>query len=137
MDSLNPHVNALHTAFCEVSGQQLPMLPFFERNWCEAHNFGVTPEDITRVFKERTKGVQLGERRRASLLLRAFCGSEEAIASVVEESAALKARARMRVVDPARAAILRQTGREDKAPETPARAVGDTDLLNQLRKAAQ
>lgn len=27
MESLNPHVNTLHAAFCAVSGQDLPMLP--------------------------------------------------------------------------------------------------------------
>lgn len=137
MESLNPDVNALHQAFCNVSGQQLPMLPFFERNWLEAHNYGVTPDDVVRVFKERTRGVNLGERRRASLLLRAFCGSEEQIASVVEESAAIKSRSRMHLVDASRQSILRQTGREEKAPETPAKPASEVPLIEALRKAAQ
>ena len=113
MISANPHVNELHCAFCHVSGQELPMLPSFERQWLEAHLSGVTPDMVATVWKKRLQGVRLGERREASTYLRAFCGSEEAIGSVVEEYAAIMAKARIRVVDSARASVLRATGRAE------------------------
>jgi hypothetical protein len=137
MISANPNVTALHTAYCEVSGYELQMLPFFERGWLQAHLDGVTPDAVAAVWKQRQKGVHKGERRQASLLLRAFCGTEDAIASVVEEYAAIKAQGRVRLVDPARAEVLRTTGRSDAVPETPAKAAADLELIKRLREAAQ
>jgi hypothetical protein len=142
MLSANPNVNELHTAFCSVSGQRLPLLPFFERGWLEAHQAGITPEDITAVWQERRKGVKAGERRGASLFLRAFCGSDEAIAWVVEESMALKSLKRAKVVDPAKAAVLAASGRPVQPNMRDAsKPAGDiakqlTAGYEQLRKAA-
>lgn len=132
MISQSPEVNALHKSFCEVSGQELPMLPSFERQWLEAHLSGVTPDMVATVWKKRLQGVRLGERREASTYLRAFCGSEEAIGTVVEEYAAIMAKARIRVVDSARASVLRATHRvEPTGTDKPAQSA--TDVIERLK----
>lgn len=91
MVSVSPEINQLHEAYCQATGMELALLPASERWWFDAIKAGMMPEDIALVVKERQRRVKDGRRHKESLLLRNFIGSDEAIQSVMEESAALRA----------------------------------------------
>lgn len=91
MHSANPEINSLHQAYCQATGMELALLPASERWWYEAVKAGMQIEDIQLVVKDRQKRVKNGRRHKESLLLRNFIGSDEAIQSVMEESAAIRA----------------------------------------------
>ncbi len=133
MISQSPEVCALHAAFCEVSGQELPMLPSFERGWLTAHLSGMTPDMVRSVWKKRSQGVRLGERKEASTYLRAFCSeNDEVIGWIVQEYAAIMAKARIRVLPKGKAEVLRATGRDASPPGNP--VVTSSEVVEKLKE---
>ncbi len=135
MQSLNPDINAIHQAYCEATACELPMLPQFERQWFEAMKLGMTPDCVRMVVKSRLKRVAQEARRPESLLLRNFCGSEEAIGDVIQEAAMLRATMRIKVFTTGKAQALRDTGRPDAPEQGPMRHI--SEVLGEMRKAAQ
>ncbi len=88
-------------------------MPSFERGWLTAHLSGMTPDMVRTVWKKRSQGVRLGERKEASTYLRAFCSeNDEVIGWIVQEYAAIKSRERIRVLPKGKAEVLRATGRD-------------------------
>lgn len=117
MESMDPHINALHAAYCEEAKIQLPMLPAYERWWFDAKQAGLTPEDVKMVMVHRRLRIKAGFRNAECTYLRNICGSEEAIANTMDEAATLRAKQRIKTVPPGKAEVLRATGRSAE-PET-------------------
>lgn len=134
MNSINADINALHAAYNEAMASELPLNAVFERGWLMAHQWGVTPDCVKLVVKSRRDGIRKGERRENCLLIRNFCGSDEAVAGVLEESSMIRAKMRVRVLDKGKAEVLRATGRED-APR-PADARHISEVFGDLKKAS-
>ncbi len=132
MISQSPEVNSLHKSFCEVSGQELPMLPSFERGWLAAHLSGMTPDMVRAVWKKRSQGIRLGDRKEASTYLRAFCSeNDEVIGWIVQEYAAIKAKERIRVLPKGKAEVLRATGRDASPQGNP--TVTSAEVVERLK----
>lgn len=110
-------INSLHQAYCEVQGVTLRMLPAHERWWFNAKQSGMTPEDIRLLIPYRRSRQRQGVRHEESMYLRNIIGSDEAIASAMEEVAMLRAKRRIKTVPPGKAEVLKATGR-DATPET-------------------
>lgn len=133
MDSINPEINALHQAYCEATSFEVPLLPTFERQWFEAIKCGMKPDDVKLVVKTRMKRVAQEARRPESLLLRNFCGSEEAIGDVIQEAAAIRATMRIKVFPAGKADVLRATGRADEPEQEPMRPI--SEVIAAMRKS--
>lgn len=137
MQSANPQVMELFRAYCEAKNLEgLEMNQYFERKIAEAMVMGLRPEDVTAVIRARQRAIREGSRRHESVLFRNIFGDESS-GDVLDEAADLRSKQRIRPMDAARRSILMQTGREEKAAETPAKQAGETELISVLRKAAQ
>lgn len=135
MTSQNESVNQLFRAYCEAMAlDNLELHIVDERRWLSAVLAGMTPDDLKLVIKERMKGIAKDERRAACLYVRNLCGSDEAIADVMNEVAVIRARMRIKVMDKGKAAVLRATGRSDEPKTSDARPIGD--YIGELRKSA-
>lgn len=137
MTSLHEPVNALHAAFCEAAGYDLPLLAAYERWYFNAHQLGITPEGLAMCLRERKRLNAQGNGFHRGVFLRNLIRDEEDIAIVIEEIAALKAKQRVRVVDSGKADALKATGRPAAVPETEAVRVGALPLIEALKRAAQ
>lgn len=133
MQSINPEINAIHAAYCEATTFELPMMPHFERQWYEALQCGMTPDCVKLVVKSRMRRVAEKVRQPESLLLRNFCGSETAIADVICEAAAIRAKMRVKVYSTGKADVLRATGRPDQ-PEQ-GKTVSVKEVIQGMRSA--
>lgn len=111
MTSTSPEINQLHQAYCQATGMQLALLPASERWWYDAIKAGMQIEDIQLVVKDREKRINAGVRRKECLLLRNLIGSDEAIQSVMEESAAIRALKRRAQYPKGKQQVLKATGR--------------------------
>ena len=100
-------------------------MAFFERQWFEALKEGLTSDCVKLVIKERLIRIKEGVRRPECLLLRNIAGSEGAIADVVQEAAAIRARMRVKVFPKDKSNVLRATGRPDEPEQGTMRPVGD------------
>lgn len=134
MNSVNSGVNLLHEAYCACMALELPLQAADERRWLNAVLAGMTPDDLKLVIKERMKGISKDERRAACLYVRNLCGSDEAIADVMNEVAVIRARMRVKVMDKGKASVLRATGRSDEISTPGARPIGE--YIGELRKSA-
>lgn len=134
MDSINPAINAIHAAFCAATGYQFNMMQKHERGWYDALKFGMTPDDVKLVIKNRQARIKIGVRRDECILWRNIAGSEDAIADVIEEAASLKAKMRIKVVPVRKAEVLRATGRPAEPEQTSAKPI--SEYLKDLRIAA-
>ncbi len=130
MQSISPEINEIHQAFCEALGYEVPLR---ERQWYEALKMGMTSEDIKLVVRFRKERIKAGVRHDECLFFRNIAGNEDAIADVLEESAMLRARMRIRVVPAGRADVLRATGRSDE-PESE-RVHPISEVIAAMRKA--
>lgn len=136
MNSLNPHINAMMAAYRQGTGYDMPLNCSVER-WClEAILEGVTPEDITLSILSRRKFNARNSAQKSMLLHRMIMSADDR-AIVLNEAAEMRALARVKVLDPAKASVLASTHRPPTVPETQAVHVGDVKLLADLRKAAQ
>lgn len=133
MESINPDINAIHKAYCEATGFDLPLMSFFERQWYEALQCGLTCDCVKLVIKDRKRRIQEQVRKPECLLLRNIAGSEGAICDVVQEAAAIRARMRVKVMSPGKAEVLRATGRSDEPEQGPVRSIGE--VIQAMRSA--
>lgn len=117
MDSLNPAITQLHVAFCEASGYQLPLLATYERWYFNALQLGITPEDLAMCLRERKRLNAQGNGFHRGVFLRNLLRDEEDIAIVIEEVAALKAKQRIKLMEPAKARVLAQAHRPTDLPQ--------------------
>lgn len=125
MTSANPAVNALHASFCDTTGWDLRMTATAERYWCECCMEGLTPEDLRAVITYRKRLIKAGDRRQSCISIHNICGTSEAILDTLCDASMLRAMVRKRTLDPARASILRQTGRSDAVPSAEAKPVSE------------
>lgn len=135
MESMNPQINAIHRAYCEATSFDLPLMPFFERQWFEAIKCGLTCDSVRLVIKERLRRIRDGVRQPECVLLRNIAGSEGAIADVIQESAAIMARMRVKVFPKEKAEVLRATARECEPEQSSAKPIGE--YIKELRVAAR
>lgn len=139
MTSLNPQVTELHRTYCEamaIEPEDLPMTLTFEDWWLRASNQGVTCDHVRLVVKarlafNRTSGLRKG------VELRHLIRSDEDVSILINEVAAIRAQQRIKVMDPARAEVLKATGRPDAIPATDAVKVGDIALIKALKEAVK
>ncbi len=134
MLSSSPEINKLHSAYCAATGMDLALLPASERWWFDAIKAGMTVEDIQVVASDRHKRIKDGRRHKESLLLRNFIGSDEAIQSVMEEAAAIRALKRRAQYPKDKQQVLKVTGRPTEPDAKGIRSVGE--VLEAMRKAA-
>ncbi len=134
MQSINPEINSIHRAYCESTGFDLNLTAFFERQWFEAMKEGLTADCVRLVIKERLRRIREGVRRPECLLLRNVAGTEGAIADVLQEAAAIRARLRVKVFSSDKSDVLRATGRPAEPEQSEARPIGE--YIEQMRCAA-
>jgi ribosome maturation factor RimP len=134
MQSLNPAINEIHAAFCQALGYELVLLPPAERQWFEAIQMGMTPEDVRLIVKSRKDRIRAGVRHEECLRIRNIAGSDETISDALEESAAVKAKMRVKVYSAGKSEVLRATGRPDQ-PEGKMMSV--KEVIQGLRSAVQ
>jgi len=136
MQSISHEVNLLHQTYCVSMGiGDMPMVPYFERLWFDAHNAGLTPEDVRMVIIDRQRRVKDGVRHRECLLLRNIAGSEEAIGNTIMEAAHLRALRRIKPVDAGKLEVLKATGRVTEQSRGEAVPIGK--VIEEMRKAAE
>ncbi len=135
MESLNPKINTIHSAFCEAMGIDFVLLPPAERQWYEALKMGMTAEDVKLVVKCRKERIRAGIRHEECLRIRNIAGSEDAICNALEEVAAARAKLRVKVFSTGKAQALRDTGRADAPEQGPMRHI--SEVMQEMRKAAQ
>jgi len=109
-------------------------MPHFERQWYDAIQFGMTPDCVRLVVKSRMRRIADKVRQPECLLLRNFCGSEAAIADVLVEAAAIRAKMRVKVFPAGKADVLRATGRPDEPEQATAKPI--SEYIQALRSAA-
>ncbi len=132
MESINSDINEIHQVLCETLGYQVPMR---ERMWFEALKMGMTSDCVKLVIKARRERIKAGVRHEECLLLRNIIGNEDAIADVIEEAAAIRAKMRVKVFSTGKAQALRDTGRADAPEQGPMRHI--SEVMQEMRKAAQ
>ena len=132
MESISPEINAMHHAYCEATGFDIPLAPYFERQWFEALNCGLTCDCVRLVIKERVRRIREQVRKPECLLLRNVAGSEAAIFDVLQEAAAIRARMRVKVMSPGKAEVLRATGRPVE-PDGNVRPI--SEVIEAMRRA--
>ncbi len=135
MESINPEINAMHEAFCQARGIDLALNGCTERQWDDAIKMGMTPDDVRMVIKSRKERIKAGVRHEECLKIRNIAGSEDAIAEVLEEVAAIKAKLRVKVYPAGKAEVLRATGRPDE-PEQ-GKTMPFSEVIKGLRKAVE
>lgn len=116
MDSINPDVNSLFHAYNSAMGLDLMMNGAFERWLTEASNAGLSPEDFELAIRARQKFNSQGGFRKGTLLHH-FVMGEDAIGITLNEAAVAKAQLRVRVMESAKASVLRQTHRPTDLPQ--------------------
>jgi len=138
MESINQNINALHASFCTARDIELELNQCHERFWHEALKAGITCESLTAAIKAREKRILAGVRHPECLKIKNLVGDSDKIAELLEEIAVINARKRIRLVDPARASILRATGRSDQVPEVPPQASREViaKLAEELKRVA-
>ena len=135
MDSISPAINSIHAAYCEALGYQFNMMQRHERGWYDALKYGMTPDDVKLVIKNRQARIKIGVRRDECILWRNIAGSEDAISDVIEEAASLRARMRIKVIPSGKAEVLKATGRPTELEQSSSKPIGD--YIKEMRIAAQ
>ncbi len=132
----NTQVQDLHDAYCSALAIELPLTMTFERWWLAASNNGLTPDHVRLCVKERLR-FNLGNSFKKGLELRHLIRDEDDVAIMLNEAAVVRANTRIKVMEPAKASVLRATGRSDEVPTSEAKRVGDLELIERLRRAAE
>lgn len=134
MTSLNPHINSLLDAYNLALGVDLPMTATRERWLFEAHQAGMTPEDVALCLKERMRIKRKGGMAKGIEMRHVF-GDEVRIDELLCEAALLRANRRIKVYSPAKAQALRDTGRPDAPPSEDGKHIAE--YIQKMRKAAE
>lgn len=122
--SIHPEVNALFDTYRELIGfPNLSMNAYYERLIWDAVKMGLTTEKLTAVFLERKKALREGRPAKGTFIRHLF--GDEATGDVLDEAANIEGRKRVRVMNPNKASVLRQTGRSDAVPVTEAKPVSE------------
>jgi hypothetical protein len=114
MTQAQQDIRAMHDAYVAGTGLQVTLDFAREEAWWHVWKRGIRAKDITDLIAENRRRVRFGIPAR-SLTFRNFVGSPDFLE---EDLAELRARERTPKRDPAKAAVLRATGRPE-APEPP------------------
>jgi len=131
MISINQTVTDLHHAYCSAMGLDLPMNACYERWWLAS---GLTPEQVEICIASRLKFNRAHPGHGKGLELKHLIRSDEDVAVVINEVAVVLSERRVRVMEPARASVLRATGRSDAVAQPDAVHVGE--YIEKMRNAA-
>lgn len=134
MDSISDHINQLHASYCTAMALDLPMTPSYERLYWAALQMGLTPEMMDLAVRERMK-LNLTSQFKMKLGIYNLIGTDDDTARVINEAAIVIASRRKKVMDPARASVLKATGRSTDLPQTDGQVVGK--LMKDMRKAVE
>lgn len=127
--SANPEVTALFQAYRDANSvPNLPFNMFYERLVFEAMQMGLTPDMIHAVIASRKRGKREGRLVKGTHIQHIF--GEDA-AYVIDEFHHLQALGRVKVMNPARSSILRQTGRGTGIPGAEAKPV--SEIIQKLK----
>jgi hypothetical protein len=135
MESINQEVNLLHQAYNQAFGLKIPMMFSYERLWLNAVQCGITPEMVADVIKHRQERIKAGVRNWESLKIKNLVGDDDKLGEFIEEWHHIEAKKRIKVMEPARASVMRATGRSDQLPEKLPQHVSDV-LIHALKQAA-
>lgn len=134
MESIDPAVQSLHSAYCQAMACEANMTASMERWWRDAAKEGLDADMLRLVIHERRKRITTGVRNKECLYIRNLAGSEDAIADTVNEAAVIRAAMRVKVMPRGRADVLQATGRNTEAELPDAKPIGE--VIEALRKAA-
>lgn len=121
MESINPDVTQLHVSYNKAMGftdvgLELPMMPAYERMYFESLKQGFTAEHMDLCVRERIR-LNLSSQFKMKLGLHDLIGDEAATARSMNEANIVLASRRKKVMDPAKASVLNQTGRPTDLPK--------------------
>ncbi|HOC56631.1 MAG TPA: hypothetical protein PKI20_13495 [Verrucomicrobiota bacterium] len=114
-------IRALHSAYVLHSGLAIGLDMYRERVWFEWLRRGFTLEDLKLVIRYLRAGIRDGQRNRGALRFSNLIAQPDRFE---EDLAEARAQARPRHADPARAAVLRASGRPGDPAGAPAKAAG-------------
>lgn len=126
---MGDRIAGLHNAYRDITGIDVRLFPHFERLWFDAINMGLDLDGLRSVLRSRLWAVKNGKRTRSCLLLRYLIGDEGQAADLMNEIAAIKAKDRIKQINPAKADVLRATGRQFGLSTKPALSLGDVMKL--------
>jgi len=115
----------LHRLYVEQTGHAVSLGFDRERAWFDFLARGWTEDDLRLVIEKIKSGIRRGERRPGALKFRNLIVQLDYFD---EDLAEARAAARVKRMDPARAAVLRATGRSDAPPSGTAKAVSEVAL---------
>lgn len=120
-------IEQLHQTYVAVTGfVDVRLVPPFDRWLFDLMKAGFTPPDLKLLLLNRKRALAKGMRKsERCLFLSVICRDEEAVAEAVEELNAIKARLRKHCYTPAKAAVLRATGRFDEPQPSMAKNVAE------------
>ncbi len=137
MNSIHPETQALFETYKElINAPGLECNMYYEALIFEATRMGLTPEKLRIVFLARKKAVREGKPAKGTFIRHLF--GLEATGDVLDEAANLEGMARIRLVDPAKASVLKATGRpaEPQSHSVVSSAEVVDKLRSDFRKAA-
>lgn len=125
---------ALFSAYCAARGFEVSTIPVAHARYLfDAVKEGVTPEMMSDVVKDRMKRPYATQSMKDYCLrLRHLIGSEEAIADLIDEANAIKAKRRKATFSPGKAEVLRTTGRSGEPEQPKVRRVDE--IFQQMRE---
>lgn len=129
MISTHPEVTALFEAYRDANSvPNLPFNMFYERLVYEAMQMGLTPDMVHAVISSRKRSKREGRLVKGTHIQHIF--GEDA-AYVIDEFHHLQALGRVKVMNPARSSILRQTGRDTSLPAPDTKPV--SEIIQKLK----
>lgn len=138
MESINPQVNNLFHTYTLMTGFEMGLSMASERWLTDCINDGITPEDLGMAINGRRLW-NLTHECKKSLLLHKMVRDPEDRAILINEIAEIKARKRIKVMEPAKASVLRQTGRSTDPPQKDAEQAKEALKrgMDEMRKALE
>lgn len=118
-------IQQLHQLYVEVTGHAVSLGFDRERAWFDFLARGFTEDDLRLVIEKIKSGIRRGERRPAALK---FHNLIVQLDYFEEDLCEARAIARVKRVNPGRAAVLRATGRDDRPPTEEAKPVSEVAL---------
>lgn len=119
----NTEIQQIHRVYCQATGFNLALDIAREQDWLLWLKRGFTADDLRLMVSHLRREIQAGRRNEGCLKFRNLIVNVDFFE---EDLAELRARQRPRpAMDPAKASVLRATGRHDVEPTKDARSAAD------------